>query len=226
LLKIKNDFKPFDVDCRLRPEGKSSLLVWDLESYNTYLLNRTRIWELQSLTKINLVHGDKIIFNEFIAAIKKRIEKETPENLKNEIAEMRKKLSSQGVSSISNIFNIKKSRGGIADIEFLLQYLILLNPGDFKKMQGKEIPKVVKFLSSLPNNSEINILSNNFAILKKYEMINQNIFNTSLPSLPQDEKKLFLIAREAGYNSVKELQTQLSEIIKTNSALFNKYLEV
>jgi [glutamine synthetase] adenylyltransferase / [glutamine synthetase]-adenylyl-L-tyrosine phosphorylase len=226
LLKIKNDFKPFDVDCRLRPEGKSSLLVWDLESYNTYLLNRTRIWELQSLTKINLVHGDKIIFNEFIAAIKKRIEKETPENLKNEIAEMRKKLSSQGVSSISNIFNIKKSRGGIADIEFLLQYLILLNPGDFKKMQGKEIPKVVKFLSSLPNNSEINILSNNFAILKKYEMINQNIFNTSLPSLPQDEKKLFLIAREAGYNSVKELQTHLSEIIKTNSALFNKYLEV
>src|SRR5690606_3801825 len=44
---IKEELNGLEVDCRLRPEGKSSQLVWDLDEYKKYFLVRARIWELQ-----------------------------------------------------------------------------------------------------------------------------------------------------------------------------------
>jgi [glutamine synthetase] adenylyltransferase / [glutamine synthetase]-adenylyl-L-tyrosine phosphorylase len=65
LLKLKKDFSPYNVDCRLRPEGKSSQLVWEIGSYKNYLKDRARVWELQAFTKLNFLYGDKKIYSSF-----------------------------------------------------------------------------------------------------------------------------------------------------------------
>ncbi|RMD49943.1 MAG: hypothetical protein D6830_03810, partial [Ignavibacteria bacterium] len=56
LQNLKDELTPFEIDCRLRPEGKSAPLVWDKEEYLTYLNTRARIWELQTLLKIKPVN--------------------------------------------------------------------------------------------------------------------------------------------------------------------------
>ena len=48
LQNFKDNLPGLEIDCRLRPEGKSSQLVWDIEDYKKYFSNRARIWELQA----------------------------------------------------------------------------------------------------------------------------------------------------------------------------------
>ncbi len=69
LARIKIALKPFDVDFRLRPEGKKSPLVWDIKNYGEYLDKRARVWEFQTLSKTRFVYGDKKLFLAFFAVI-------------------------------------------------------------------------------------------------------------------------------------------------------------
>ena len=105
LLKIKKTLLPFETDCRLRPEGKSSQLVWDLISYEHYITNRARVWELQSLCKLKFVSGNKKLFNKFKNLIIARIVIEKSENIKKEITAMRKKLIPSGAINRMKIIN-------------------------------------------------------------------------------------------------------------------------
>ncbi|MBZ0201317.1 MAG: hypothetical protein K8H86_15720, partial [Ignavibacteriaceae bacterium] len=143
---LKENLKPFEVDCRLRPEGKSSQLLWDLKEYKKYISNRARIWELQAFTKLSFITGSKKDFKKFAAFIKNRIEKEDHSVIKNEIAVMRKNMMPQTTVSFSNSFNLKKSSGGLADIEFLIEYFILCNPILYNKCRGKNISKSIKLI--------------------------------------------------------------------------------
>jgi glutamate-ammonia-ligase adenylyltransferase len=129
---LKDNFRPFDVDCRLRPEGVSSPLVWELNSYKNYIFKRARTWEFQAFCKLNFVCGNKKLFNNLIGTLNKKIETEEKENTKKEMKNMRKKLYPSDLSSLTKVFNIKKSPGGILDIDFIIQYLMLSNFNIFK----------------------------------------------------------------------------------------------
>ena len=61
---LKKELSPFSVDCRLRPEGASSQLVWDFEKYLEYINKRARIWEFQSLLKARFICGNNKLFEE------------------------------------------------------------------------------------------------------------------------------------------------------------------
>jgi len=226
LLRFKEQFKPFDADCRLRPEGKSSLLVWDLESYKNYIKTRARIWELQSLCKINFVSGSKKIFNSFTDAAAERINTENKEKLKSEIMNMRKKLYSQlGITNTrSRIINVKKTPGGLADIDFLLQYLTLSTPSLFSKLRGKGTLKSVSILTSLGEKyKSLYMLKENFIFLKELQAANQNIFNATSSLMPNDEKKNKIIAHWMAFRSSEELHTRISKALQSNLALFDEY---
>ena len=101
LIKIKEELKPIDVDCRLRPEGKSSILVWDLKSYQNYILTRSRTWELQAFCKFDFISGSKNIFNDLLKTIRLRIKRFDNKILRSDILDMRKKLypAFTGISS-------------------------------------------------------------------------------------------------------------------------------
>jgi glutamate-ammonia-ligase adenylyltransferase len=228
LLKFKEEFKPHEVDCRLRPEGKSSLLVWDLAGYEKYINTRARTWEFQAFCKLNYVCGDEILFNRFIKIIQDRISIEDKLKLKKEILEMRKKTYPHAATGRERAesFNIKKSPGGLSDINFLLEYLMLSNPALFKKCIGcgalKTIPKAVNLNKSL---KELKNLEANFVFLKKLEMTNQNIFNSTTSSLPLDAFKYKLVSTRMGFKEPDKFRKHISEIIKTNNSLFHKYLK-
>ena len=152
-LSLKKQLKPFDVDSRLRPEGKSSPLVWDLETYYEYLDKRAQSWELQALTRIKLVHGDENTFHNFLLKYKERIERQEKEKLKKDIITMRSKMEKQLLSTsqaqFKNFFNTKRSRGGLTDIEFILQYHILTNPEMFFELIGKDTLKIIDILKKV-----------------------------------------------------------------------------
>ncbi len=223
-LSIKDALKPVEVDCRLRPEGKSSILVWDLKSYQSYAKSRARVWELQAFCKLDFIAGDNKLISRLANSVSKRIKSEADDKLRREISDMRKRLSPSSSSTLTRFFNIKKSSGGIADIDFLIQYLIL-SSGLYSKLRAKGIVKsILFFVENFKQYSELQILKNNYSFLKNLELTNQNIFNSSSSILPADEKKLESLALRMDLGNGENLLNILTEIIKTNRLYFSKYL--
>jgi len=115
----------YETDLRLRPNGSSGLLVSSLDAFDQYQRNQAWVWEHQALTRARFVAGDSRIGNAF-----ERIRKEVlrqwrdPAKLKREVLAMREKMFEAHPNS-SRLFDVKHDRGGIIDVEFIVQYLIL-----------------------------------------------------------------------------------------------------
>ncbi|QGZ60675.1 bifunctional [glutamate--ammonia ligase]-adenylyl-L-tyrosine phosphorylase/[glutamate--ammonia-ligase] adenylyltransferase [Paraburkholderia acidisoli] len=123
----------FDIDLRLRPNGESGLLVTDLDSFRRYQLregdaaNTAWVWEHQALTRARFSAGDAAIGNTF-EAIRVQV-LTTPRDaapLAKEIVEMRQRVE-DGHPNRTALFDLKHDRGGMVDIEFLVQYWVLLH---------------------------------------------------------------------------------------------------
>lgn len=123
----------FDVDLRLRPNGESGLLVTDLDSFRRYQLregdaaNTAWVWEHQALTRARFSAGDAAIGNAF-EAIRVQV-LTTPRDaapLAQEIVEMRQRVE-DGHPNRTALFDLKHDRGGMVDIEFTVQYWVLLH---------------------------------------------------------------------------------------------------
>ena len=225
LNKLKTEFKPFDVDCRLRPEGASSPLTWELKSYKNYILKRARTWEFQAFCKLNFICGNKNLLNSLIKTVNEKIKDEDNEKIKTEMKNMRRKLYPSDLSSLTKIFNIKKSPGGILDIDFIVQFLMLTNPEMFKISRGKGIIKAIEnFIENNNANKDFVLLKQNFIFLKTLELNNQNIYNntTSLLTFNRDNLKIF--THKLGFESNEMLENHLAKVKKENQSLLVKYL--
>ncbi|WP_029970426.1 bifunctional [glutamate--ammonia ligase]-adenylyl-L-tyrosine phosphorylase/[glutamate--ammonia-ligase] adenylyltransferase [Paraburkholderia graminis] len=123
----------FDVDLRLRPNGESGLLVTDLDAFRRYQLregdaaNTAWVWEHQALTRARYCAGDAQIGAQF-EAIREQV-LTTPRDaaqLADEIVEMRERVAA-GHPNHTTLFDLKHDRGGMVDIEFTVQYWVLLH---------------------------------------------------------------------------------------------------
>jgi glutamate-ammonia-ligase adenylyltransferase len=207
LLQAKKILKPFETDCRLRPEGKSSQLVWDLKSYEYYLSERARIWELQSLCKLKFVTGDRNLFNKFTIAIIKRLKIEKSETIQMEIKGMRRKLLPPGSMDRMHIINLKNVSGGLMDIEFIVQYLMLSNPDIFKKVLNSDAE--TRILKLFPGEY---FIQENYVYLQDLILRNQCTFSSSGYLYEEDIKE-----------NLKNKE-ELHRILRANNNLFNKIM--
>jgi len=222
---LKEKLKPFEVDCRLRPEGKYSPLLWDLINYEKYFSTRARIWELQTLTKLSFIAGDKKSFNYFVSIIRRRIKKENCRVVKKEIMEMRNKLVPSGSALVSNSFNVKKSQGGLADVEFLIQYFILCSPNLYNKCRAKGAIKSLKeIMKQKTELHEIEKLTDTFRFFKTIELLNQNLFNSQSDALPVTEEKLRVYAALLNFKSSSDFLNKIKLTADINQKMFDKYL--
>jgi glutamate-ammonia-ligase adenylyltransferase len=225
-LKLKEILKPLDVDCRLRPEGKSSLLVWDLQSYNNYINTRARTWELQAFCKLSYVSGNKKIISSLLKTIVKKVEGLKEQNIKSDILDMRKRLTPHYNTSMVNNFDIKKSGGGLTDIEFLIQYILLSNKYYYSKYAGKRVDQIVPLLiESDSTYRDLHDLVNNFLFLKKLGLLNQVIFNSTSSAIVLNDEKVSALAKKMNFNSEEDFRKYFSKIIKLNKLIFEKYLK-
>lgn len=222
---LKAEFTPYDVDCRLRPEGVSSPLTWELKSYKNYIFKRARIWELQSFSKLNFICGNKSLFNNLIRSVNEKIANEDNEKIKVEMRDMRRKLYPSDLSSLTKIFNIKKSPGGLLDIDFIVQFLMLTIPGLFKTSRGKGIITTIEnFIKLNDVNKDFVLLKQNFIFLKSLELNNQNIYNNTTSLLAFNQGNLKIFAAKSGFETQEMFENHLNKIKKENQSLFLKYL--
>jgi glutamate-ammonia-ligase adenylyltransferase len=115
----------YDIDLRLRPDGAGGLLVSPLESFREYQAKHAWVWEHQALTRARFVAGDTDIGAQFerLRADILRQERDLAA-LRREVAAMRQKIYDAHPNRTQR-FDLKHDRGGIVDVEFIVQYLVL-----------------------------------------------------------------------------------------------------
>ncbi|MDD9302316.1 MAG: bifunctional [glutamate--ammonia ligase]-adenylyl-L-tyrosine phosphorylase/[glutamate--ammonia-ligase] adenylyltransferase [Desulfobacter sp.] len=122
----------YGADMRLRPGGDSGMIVSHMESFEDYLENQAWTWEHQALIRARCVAGDPALFERFDRIREKVLSKDRdPEILKTEVREMREKMRKQRLVPEPGRFDLKQVRGGIVDIEFLVQFLVLCHGARF-----------------------------------------------------------------------------------------------
>ncbi|MFT6925419.1 MAG: glutamate-ammonia-ligase adenylyltransferase [Psychromonas sp.] len=128
----------YEIDMRLRPSGDSGILVSSIASYKKYLQNNAWTWEHQALVRARAVFFDNKIFTKFNEA-RQTVLSQARNNsaLATEVRDMRTKMRKHLNREKAGLFDLKQSPGGMVDIEFLAQYLVLAHACHY----GKELCK-------------------------------------------------------------------------------------
>lgn len=150
----------YDIDTRLRPDGNAGLLAVSIEGFESYQLNSAWQWEHQALTRARFSAGDRKIGQHFEALRESiLIRKRNLDTLRQGIIDMRQRMH-DGHPNHSALFDLKHDTGGMVDIEFITQYIILA--------YSHQYPELIKNLG-------------NIALLKmagQYDLLPQSLAHT------------------------------------------------
>ena len=116
----------YEVDVRLRPNGNAGMLVTSLPTFEHYQEHDAWTWEHQALIRARFVAGDPAIAARFEAVRRHVLSRSRDEDaLRTEVREMREKMRATLDKSSETDFDLKQGRGGITDIEFMVQFCVL-----------------------------------------------------------------------------------------------------
>jgi glutamate-ammonia-ligase adenylyltransferase len=125
----------YETDTRLRPSGSSGILVTHIEAFRDYQTNKAWTWEHQALVGARAISGNIYLSKYFEQIRKDTIARpRTQAKLKEEVRDMRERMRKECLSPMTKSFDIKQDTGGIVDIEFLVQYLVLLNSHEHNEL--------------------------------------------------------------------------------------------
>lgn len=130
IIHVLNTLTPagvlYEVDMRLRPSGASGLLVTSLDAFADYQRSEAWTWEHQALVRARPVAGDRALGEAFAAVRREVLGRERdPAAVQREVREMRERMRQELDQRDPDRFDLKQGTGGIADIEFMVQYLVL-----------------------------------------------------------------------------------------------------
>ncbi|PRH81462.1 bifunctional [glutamate--ammonia ligase]-adenylyl-L-tyrosine phosphorylase/[glutamate--ammonia-ligase] adenylyltransferase [Arenimonas caeni] len=143
--------KLYEVDVRLRPDGAKGMLVSSLESFADYQRQRAWTWERQALVRARPIAGAAPVRAAF-----ERIRSETlcaprePAALREDVLAMRRRMRGELDRSGPGRFDLKQGEGGLVDLEFLVQALVLRHAGEHPLLcEPRDTPSLLRALDSV-----------------------------------------------------------------------------
>jgi glutamate-ammonia-ligase adenylyltransferase len=120
--------KAYEIDMRLRPSGSSGILVSHIDAFSEYQFKEAWTWEHQALIKARPICGDDLIAKRFEKIRSKVLARQrSGAKLKAEVLRMRERMRNELLKPDARWFDLKQDPGAMVDIEFLVQFLVLLN---------------------------------------------------------------------------------------------------
>lgn len=128
----------YEVDMRLRPSGNKGLLVSSLKAFGDYQQNKAWVWEQQALVRAKVVAGSEAMSHQF-AEIRHTVlaKVRQKESVSKEVVSMRERMHRHFLSKkalAKSEFDLKQSIGGIVDIEFMVQYCVLVYASQYNEL--------------------------------------------------------------------------------------------
>jgi [glutamine synthetase] adenylyltransferase / [glutamine synthetase]-adenylyl-L-tyrosine phosphorylase len=128
----------YATDLRLRPDGAAGLLVSSISAFEQYQRDKAWVWEHQALTRARAVTGDPVLCARFerLRAGILRLPRD-PDTLRGEVRAMRQRMrEARRATDDPACFDIKHGRGGLIDLEFVVQFLVLAHAQQVRELTG------------------------------------------------------------------------------------------
>ena len=198
----------YRVDLRLRPEGQRGPMVMSLPAMLTYYDVRGRTWERQAYIKARPVAGDLDLGH---ASSSRRL---TPWIYRrylswadiSGIKALKRRIEQQAHTGGGNGRDVKTGHGGIRDIEFVIQFLQLLNGGDLPQLRTGNTLEAMARLEQVGclTHQERALLEENYNFLRKIEHRLQIMFDLQTHLMPAEDDELRKLALRMGYEDLPE----------------------
>ena len=191
----------YKLDTRLRPEGRMGALATPLGAFERYLAERAEIWERMAWTRCRFVGGDAALAGQVQAAVGRFVygpwSPEIPGYARHVRGRMERELTDEAAGGQ---LDLKRGRGGLADIDFLLQVL-QLREGPAR--EGFRVPGTRRLLSALPATEvlpagEAAALREAYAFLRELETVLRIHTDSDASAISTDPAALEPVARQLG----------------------------
>jgi len=149
----------YECDMRLRPNGNSGLVATSLQTFRKYELEKAWLWEHQALCRARIVAGDENSLKKAYQQVRQEVlaQSRDKSDLRQKVLEMRLKMRTSLEKKKAGQFDVKQAAGGIVDIEFMVQYLVLGH--------AHQYPEVIAYTDNirmLESLIQTQIIENNF----------------------------------------------------------------
>ena len=162
----------YQIDTRLRPNGSQGVLVSSIKGFAEYQKKKAWTWEHQAIIRARFAVGDKKTGQAF-EQIRKDVlmTKRSGRELKEEILGMRQKIvKNMKREDRARFFDLKREPGGIVDIEFLVQFLVLLHAAEHEDLTAAagcmELLRILRDLRLL-SAGQADILTDSYRLYMK-----------------------------------------------------------
>jgi glutamate-ammonia-ligase adenylyltransferase len=193
----------YKIDTRLRPSGNAGPLVTSLESFRGYHRNEARIWERQALVKARVVSGGEPLREEIEEVITgTAYGAGADEEVRKEIHRLRMRMEHELARETAGSYNIKTGRGGMVDVEFIVQYLQLKFGMQYPEVRSfGTLPALLALRNAgLVTERDFQTLRNGYDFLRHMENRLRLIHDYSMNDLGGSPVYLNKLARRMGYD--------------------------
>lgn len=225
--KMTPDGSLFRIDLRLRPEGKTGPLARSLESYENYYAEWGQTWERMMLIKGRPVAGDLALGTEFLEMVQSfRYPRSLSRRTLQEVAKVKKRIENEIVKHGEMDRNVKLGRGGIREIEFIVQTLQILHAGRSPFLQGASTVPALRKLAeySLLPAADAKQLEEAYLFLRDVEHRLQMEANHQTHIIPTERRARERLARLMGFESLPEFEAARRGFANQVRRIYDKLL--
>lgn len=213
----------YKIDMRLRPSGSQGPLVTSFSAFKNYYEKDARIWERQALIKARVAVDDRDFGKEVGRWIASYVyETPTPSSLKGELSDIRSRMERELGKESGGFHNLKFGRGGLVDVEFLVQYLQLLHGREVPAIRTQNTLKALFELSreGIINEEEFAILDEGYRFLRDVEVSLRLVHDASVERFLVEDRGIVLL----GMASRDSFEKKYKEVTENIRRVFGKFL--
>jgi [glutamine synthetase] adenylyltransferase / [glutamine synthetase]-adenylyl-L-tyrosine phosphorylase len=217
----------FRADLRLRPEGSAGPLARSLESMENYYAGFGETWERLALIKARGICGSRELAYEFLRQHQPFIYPRSPTpDLLDEIAGIKRRIERDIVGTERLERDVKLGRGGIREIEFVVQTLQFIHGARDTFLQEPGTLNALRALARLEliPQKEVLELDRAYRFLRRVEHRLQIDAEQQTHTVPQESEALRRLALSLGFSSSHEFTTALQETMRSVRAIFQRVI--
>jgi glutamate-ammonia-ligase adenylyltransferase len=217
----------FRVDLRLRPEGSAGPLARSLESMENYYAGFGETWERLALIKARGIAGSRELVYEFLRQHQPFIYPKSPTpDLLDEIANIKRRIERDMVGPDKLERDVKLGRGGIREIEFIVQALQLIRGAQHPFLQETSMLRALRALRELDllPRGEVLTLDKTYRFLRRVEHRLQIEAEQQTHTVPQEPEPLQRLAFSLRFSSVEDFTAALQERMRAVRPIFQRII--
>lgn len=216
----------YRVDLRLRPWGRSGALISSATAFVEYLRRDAQLWERQALLKARFIAGDEALAAQTLEAVQPLLFGDDPVAVRRSVQEAKQRIEADLAKRGRGWGEVKLGTGSIRDIEFLAQYLQLLNGGHLPQLRTPNtLDALIRLTDAgLLQADEYRHLTSGYLFLRTIEHALQLMHNKQVHQLPTDDRELGFLARRLDFPDGAAFVTHYERHCQAIRKIYDRHL--